>query len=44
MPNGMKNGFVEDEKLILKLASEVLLLRERVEKLERQSKEPEPLK
>ncbi|MFZ4594866.1 MAG: hypothetical protein ACOYOF_11450 [Verrucomicrobiaceae bacterium] len=34
MPNRGENGFVEDKKMILLLASEVLLLRERVEKLE----------
>jgi hypothetical protein len=41
MPNRMQNVFVEHEKLILKLASEVLLLRERVEKLEHKAKTPE---
>jgi hypothetical protein len=41
MPNRLKNDFIEDEKLILMLASEVLRLRERVEKLERNSKAPD---
>lgn len=35
IPSRTKSGFVEDEELILRLATEVLLLRERVEKLER---------
>jgi len=41
MPNSGQNLFVQHEKLILKLASEVLLLRERVEKLEHKAKGPE---
>lgn len=43
MPGTQKDGFMENQELLLRLVNEVLILRERVEKLEQQLKKPDRL-